>query len=328
MHEDTIRQNADRIESAHCRDTVDRRTVLKSVLGVAAGPVVLSLSCASSDTLSRKERPVRFGMVTDCHYADVDPAGTRFYRQSLDKLGECVARMNAEDVDFLIELGDFKDQGRPPVKQDTLAYLEEVEAVFQRFDGPTYHVLGNHDVDSISKPQFLARVTNTGVDRTRSHYSFDIKGLHGIVLDANYRSDGADYDRGNYDWTDANIPADELDWLRRDLAAARGPAVVFIHQLLDGAGAVYVKNAAEVRDVLERAGKVLAVFQGHHHAGDCNEINGIHYYTLIATVEGQGAENNSYAIVEVCPNLDAIVSGYRRAACRTLTQARLTEQRV
>ena len=96
MHEDTIRQNADRIESAHCRDTVDRRTVLKSVLGVAAGPVVLSLSCASSDTLSRKERPVRFGMVTDCHYADVDPVGTRFYRQSLDKLGECVVRMNAE----------------------------------------------------------------------------------------------------------------------------------------------------------------------------------------------------------------------------------------
>ncbi|NLT76701.1 MAG: hypothetical protein GXX98_09275 [Planctomycetes bacterium] len=328
MREGTIQQNADRIESARSRDTEDRRAVLKSVLGVAAGPVVLSLSCVSNEPWSRRKRPVRFGMVTDCHYADVDPAGTRFYRQSRDKLGECVARMNAEEVDFLIELGDFKDQGRPPVEQDTLAYLEEVEAVFRRFDGPTYHVLGNHDVDSISKPQFLGRVTNTGVDCTRSYYSFDIKGLHGIVLDANYRSDGADYDRGNYDWTDANIPADELNWLRRDLAAARGPAVVFVHQLLDGTGAVYVKNATEVRDVLERSGKVLAVFQGHHHAGDYNEINGIHYYTLIATVEGQGAENNSYAIVEVCPNLDAIVTGYRRAACKTLTQARLTEQRA
>lgn len=328
MHGDTIRQNADRNEPARCRDTVDRRTVLRSVLGVAAGPVVLSLSCASDEPWSRRKRPVRFGMVTDCHYADVDPAGTRFYRQSLDKLGECVDRMNAEKVDFLIELGDFKDQGRPPVEQDTLTYLEEVEAVFRRFDGPTYHVLGNHDVDSISKPQFLARVTNTGVHGTQCYYSFDVEGLHCIVLDANYRSDGVDYDRGNYDWTDANIPADELDWLRKDLAAARGPAVVFIHQLLDGTGAVYVKNAAEVRDILERSGKVVAVFQGHHHAGDYNEINGIHYYTLAATVEGQGAENNSYAIVEVCPNLDAIVTGYRRAVCRTLIQARLTEQRV
>ncbi|MDI6449849.1 metallophosphoesterase family protein [Anaerobaca lacustris] len=328
MDEETIRQDTDSVTVGGLWSTVNRRTVLKSALGVAAGPVVLSLSCASSDTLSRKERPVRFGVVTDCHYADVDPAGTRFYRQSLDKLGECVDRMNAEKVDFLIELGDFKDQGRPPVERDTLAYLEEVEAVFRRFDGPTYHVLGNHDVDSISKPQSLAHVTNTGVDRTRSYYSFDVKGLHCVVLDANYRSDGADYDRGNFDWTDANIPADELDWLRRDLATARGPAVVFIHQLLDGTGAVYVKNATEVRDVLERSGKVLAVFQGHHHAGDYNEINGIHYYTLVATVEGQGAENNSYAIVEVCSNLDAIVTGYRRAACKTLTLARPTEQRV
>lgn len=324
MDEDTIRQDTDRGTAGSLWSEVGRRTVLKSVLGVAAGPVVLSLSCASSDTLSRKGRPVRFGMVTDCHYADVDPAGTRFYRQSLDKLGECVVRMNDEKVDFLIELGDFKDQGRPPVEQDTLTYLDQVEAVFRRFDGPTYHVLGNHDVDSISKPQFQARVTNTGVDCTRCYYSFDVKGLHCIVLDANYRSDGADYDRGNFDWTDANIPADELDWLRRDLVAARGPAVIFIHQLLDGTGAVYVENAAEVRDVLERSGKVLAVFQGHHHAGDYNEINGIHYCTLVATVEGQGAENNSYAIVEVCPNLDATITGYRRASSRTLASARRT----
>ena len=165
-------------------------------------------------------------------------------------------------------------------------------------------------------------MTNTGIDRTRSYYSFDVKGLHCIVLDANYRSDGADYDRGNYDWTDANICASELDWLRRDLAVAPGPAVVFVHQLLDGTGAVYVRNAAEVRDVLERSGKVLAVFQGHHHSGAHSEINCIHYYTLIATVEGQGAEDNSYAIVEICPDVDAVVTGYRKAGSMTLASTR------
>jgi alkaline phosphatase len=112
--------------------------------------------------------------VTDCHYADADPAGTRFYRQSLDKLTECVALMNAEKVDFLIELGDFKDQDKVPAEQKTCSYLEAVEQVFQDFEGPTYHVLGNHDMDSISKKQFLARVENTGIDSSRSYYSFDL----------------------------------------------------------------------------------------------------------------------------------------------------------
>ena len=300
------------------RKTMDRRTALKWTLGIAGGPVLLSLSCASTDRLSRRRQPVRFGIVTDCHYADVDPSGTRFYRESPGRLAECVARMNAEEVDFLIELGDFKDQGRPPVKADTLAYLEQIETVFQRFEGATYHVLGNHDVDSISKAQFLARVTNTGIDPARSYYSFDARGLHCVVLDANFRSDDVAYDHGNFDWTDANLPAHELDWLRKDLAATSGPVVVFIHQLLDGTDSVSVRNAEQVRQVLEQSRKVQIVFQGHHHQGRYTQINGIHYYTLKALVEGQGEGSNSYAIVEVKGDPSSRVVGYYRAVSMTL----------
>lgn len=307
---------------------VSRRVFLKSAATALAAPGVLSLSCARNGSWSGSSKGARFGVVTDCHYADADAAGTRFYRESRGKLGECVARMNAEKVDFLIELGDFKDQDRPPVEQQTLAHLDKIEAVFQRFGGPTYHVLGNHDADSISKPQFLARVTNTGIETGRSYYSFDSNGLHCIVLDANYSANGAQYDHGNFDWTDANIPPRELAWLRDDLAVAAGPVVVFVHQLLDGSGDVYIENAPEVRSVLEESGKVMAVFQGHHHSGAYTRINGIHYYTLIATVEGQGAESNSYAIVEVQPNLDAIVTGYREAEGRTFASGRLTGQSV
>lgn len=252
-------------------------------------------------------------MVTDCHYADADPSGTRVYRESLAKLAECVAVMNAERVDFLIELGDLKDQDRSPVEERTLSYLDRIEGVFGQFHGPRYHVLGNHDVDSLSKGQFLARVENTGIDPARTYYSFDVKGLHCVVLDADFRTDGQEYDHGNFQWTDTNIPVRQLDWLARDLGAARGPVVVFVHQLLDGTGDLYVKNAAEVRKVLEDSGKVLAVFQGHHHPGQVREIHGIHYYTLKALLEGHGEESNAYAIVEVQPNGDVIVTGYRRA---------------
>jgi alkaline phosphatase len=173
-------------------------------------------------------------------------------------------------------------------------------------------------MDSLSKRQFLENVENTAIDPARSYYSFDVAGLHCVVLDANYRADGSDYDRGNFDWTDANIPPHELDWLKQDLAASQGCVIVFIHQLLDGEGSVYVKNAPDVRQALEESGKVLAVFQGHHHEGAYSRIEGIHYYTLKGVVEGRGQENNSYALVEVQRDHSLIVTGYRKAVSREL----------
>ena len=297
---------------------ISRRSFLRIAAGVGLG----TLSCAPGRMRMAGLRPVRFGMVTDCHYADTDAAGTRFYRESLDKLSECVARMNAEQVDFLVELGDLKDQDKSPAEDKTLTYLRAVESVLQQFQGPTYHVLGNHDVDSLSKQQFLSCVDNTGIEAGRSYYSFDVKGLHCIVLDANYGADGRDYDHGNFSWTTAHVAAHEIDWLKRDLASCRRPTIVFIHQLLGGTGPVSVKNAARVRRVLESSGYVLAVFQGHHHEGAYVRINGIHYYTLKAVVESHGPENNSYAIVEVHADHGLIVTGYRKAVSRQLAQTR------
>jgi len=279
------------------------------------------ISCTGPAGRGHWPGAVRFGIVTDCHYADADTAGTRYYRHSLVKLGECVELMNEQQVDFLVELGDFKDQDSPPVEQKTLSYLQTVESVFRKFNGPTYHVLGNHDQDSLSKAQFLTNIENTGINSGRNYYSFDYNGTHFVVLDANYKSDGTDYNHGNFDWTDANIPPAELQWLRRDLAASRGAVIVLIHQLLDGDGSHYVKNAAEVRQIIEQSGKVLAVFQGHRHDGGYSLIEGIHYYTLKAVVEGPAPENNSYAVIEVRPDMNITVTGYRQAVDKQLAPA-------
>lgn len=297
---------------------ITRRVFLKASAASLAGIGLAQLSCTMPTPSASGRRTSRFGIVADCHYADADTAGSRYYRRSLDKLTECVELMNAQKVDFLIELGDFKDQDNPAVEQRTISHLRAVEEVLQEFTGPTYHVLGNHDEDSISKEQFLDNVENTGINPAKSYYSFDLGGVHFVVLDANYKADGTDYDHGNFNWTDANIPPAELDWLEQELADARGDAVVFIHQLLDGTGSVYVNNAADVRRILEESGKVLAVFQGHHHSGSCSRIEGIHYYTLKAVVEGPGEEDNSYAIVEVRPDRSITVTGYRKAVSKHL----------
>lgn len=258
------------------------------------------------------ESPLRFGIVTDAHYADAPTRGTRWYRESLEKMNECVDSMNRQSVDFFIELGDLKDEDVSPNEQNTLRYLAEIEAVVQTFEGPTYHVLGNHDMDSISKSQCLSRIHNTGIDSERSYYSFDLKGIHFVVLDANFRGDGIPYDHGNFDWTEAFIPPQEIAWLRNDLREHNQPTVAFVHQLLDGEGDVYIKNADEIRRILEQSRTVVAVFQGHHHPGRYSRIDGIHYYTLKGMIEGSGPENNAYAIVTVTSR-QLIVEGYRKA---------------
>ncbi len=82
-------------------------------------------------------------------------------------------------------------------------------------------------------------------------------------------------------------PTAELDWLEADLETA-GPTIVLAHQRLDVDTNVAVKNAAAVRERLEKSGRVLAVFQGHSHENDYSDLHGIHYCTLAAMVEGTG----------------------------------------
>jgi alkaline phosphatase len=110
----------------------------------------------------------------------------------------------------------------------------------------------------------------------------------------------------------------KLEELEKDLAGTPHPVIVFIHQQLDGEGPHTVRNAKEIRDILEKSKKVLAVFQGHNHAGAYSRINDIHYYTLKAMVEGSGAGNNSYAIAEVDRDLNITVKGYKKAISRAL----------
>ncbi len=186
-------------------------------------------------------------MITDLHYADRDSVSGRMYRESTAKLAEFVEVMNREKVDFVVELGDYKDQDIQPDPEKTLSYLRTIEAVFAGFKGPRYHVLGNHDEDSLTKAEFLGVAGNSGIPADRTYYSFDVRGVHFVVLDPNFRSDGKEFGRGAFAWEDCNLPPAELDWLKADLAAGQGPAVVFIHQQLDGEGAYYVKNAAAAR---------------------------------------------------------------------------------
>ena len=292
----------------------------RKFLGLAATTTAGML--VSSELFAWKSnKPVlRFGMISDVHYADREPAGNRFYRQSLAKTKEAVDQMNREKLDFAIELGDFKDMDATPNEANTLKYLSDIESVFQQFNGPTYHVLGNHDMDSISKAQFLERVENTGISKSKSYYSFNLTGFHLVVLDGNFTGEGKPYNHGNFHWEDALIPSEETAWLKGDLAQNKLPVIVFIHQMLDDSKNVKhaVRNASEVRQILEQDGNVRCVFQGHVHEERYSLINGIHYYSVNAAVDGDGPENSAYMIVEVYKDGSLKIDGFRRATDREI----------
>lgn len=297
---------------------VTRRRFLGLAGTATAG---LLISCALP-AYSEEKALLRFGLLSDIHYAGREPLGTRYYSQSLDKMKECIELMNQQKVEFIIELGDFKDQDLLPNEENTLSYLDTVESAFRKFNGPTYHVLGNHDMDGISKQQFLERVENTGIPKDKSYYSFVKSEIRFIVLDGNFTKVGTAYDRGNFNWYDSFIPEEQLNWLKTELNSGDQPVIVFIHQMLDNSLGEdrSVSNALTVQKILEDSGKVQCVFQGHVHEEHQSYINGIHYYSVKAMVDGDGIENNAYQIVSILENGNITVDGYRRASDTSFTK--------
>lgn len=267
--------------------------------------VLTAASLGSSSLLADDEtRRLRVGLVTDLHYADKAPAGTRHYRETLAKLEEAARQFERDKPSFLVELGDLIDAAASVETEQS--YLKTINRPFSAICKDRHYVLGNHCVDTLHKDEFLGTV-----EQEKSYYSFDRGGFHFVVLDSCFRSDGQPYGRKNFQWTDANIPAAEMEWLEGDLKASDKPVIVFAHQRLDVSNSHGVKNNADVRKVLEASRRVLAVFQGHSHQNDLKEIGGIHYCTLVAMVEGSGAKNNGYSVMEIEPNGTIELTGFR-----------------
>ena len=270
------------------------------------GALVLAVSAVESSWLAAEESDstLRVGLVTDLHYADKPPAGSRHYRETPGKLAEAAAQFRKDPPGFVVELGDFIDAADSVAAE--LAYLKQINRDFSAICPRRHYVLGNHCVYTLTKQEFL-----DGVEQQRSYYSFDAGDYHFVVLDSCFRGDGQPYGRKNFQWTDPNIPAAELEWLAADLQETTKKTIVFAHQRLDVDNAYGVKNASQVRQVLEDSAKVLAVFQGHSHKNDHNDIAGIHYCTLVAMIEGSGPQHNGYSVMSIAEDATIRITGFR-----------------
>ena len=128
---------------------MERRTFIQCLSGGM-------LLAAGLPLQARGRRPLRFGVVTDLHYAERETVGSRFYSHSLQKLRAAVEVFNRSSLDFVIELGDLKDSRPDKDAVAALRFLDDVESELQQFHGKVYHVLGNHDMDCLSKEEFCS----------------------------------------------------------------------------------------------------------------------------------------------------------------------------
>lgn len=232
---------------------MNRRAMLARLVGAGLATWLL---CGYAAAEPPRE-PVRFGVCADVHKDIMHDADQR--------LSVFVERMNREKVGFIVQLGDFC---RPIPAND--GFL----ATWRSFNGPAYHVLGNHDMDG----GFTREQTVAYWNMPARYYAFELGGFHFIVLDGNDKTDPPQPGYARY------IGDEQQQWLRRELAGTRLPTIVFSHQSLEADGGV--TNGQAIRRILEEAnrcedaGKVVACFSGHHHMDYCRQINGIQYVQI------------------------------------------------
>ena len=252
---------------------------------------------------SRDLPPVKFGFCTDLHYADRPTSGanTRYYRDAPDKLGDIVEALKDDTLSFFLFCGDLIDHAGLS-KEQAKTDLEYIESVFAAINQRRRFVFGNHCLDALSKSEFMEHVPMEA-----GYYSWDIGGMHFVVLDACYYDDDDDahYDSGNFVHTDTWIPPAQRSWLVDDLAATDLPTIVFCHQRLSAEGGHWLNNAAQVRGILASSGRLIGVFDGHSHVNAYEVVNGIPFYTMMAATEDP-YPTNAWAVITVYPSTGVI----------------------
>ncbi len=276
----------------------------------------------------REEALFSVGLIADAQYVDADPKGVRHYRKSLAKLAAAVKGINEAEVAFSIHLGDLIDRE-----------FESFDAILEplaELDRPIHQILGNHDfaVPEDRKPEVPGKL-----GMNSRYYAFSREGIRFLFLDGTEVSTFAQpsgseghaeaaarleelkrLGRKNAQPWNAGIGEAQLSWLEEQLkeAGASGEkAVISCHYPILPDNAHNLWNDAEVSDLIDRhAERVLAWFNGHNHAGNYAERNGVHYVTVHGMVDTP--DTNAWAILDVLPGSRLRMRGEGRVPDRLL----------
>ncbi|MBO9594057.1 MAG: metallophosphoesterase [Niabella sp.] len=262
---------------------------------------------------------IRLGLIADIQYGDCDSRGTRFYRNSLKKLEDCIDTLNRQQVAFSINLGDITD--RDP--QD----LEPVLQRLKKLKGQLYTTPGNHDYKGVTDNRSLYK----RLHMPGEYYSFKKGNWRFVMLNTNevaaysnvtgtwkekelnsmmnrIRADkahnGAEYNGG--------ISSVQFNWLKSVLQTAqkKGEQVLlFSHHPFSCADGLTALNDKEVVSLLSGYSCVKAVIAGHHHTGAFCYEGKIPFIVTEGMIETP--HSNAFGIIELTDR-ELILTGYGR----------------
>ena len=268
----------------------------------------------------------RIGVIADIQYGDIDPAGTRYYRNSLGKLEECVAGLNREKVNFSVNLGDLVD--RNP------ADLDAVLTRLKSLDQKVYNTTGNHD--------YVGRTDNKALYKELGmpgeYYSFRHDNWLFIMLNTNEIASYANVEgtkkekelaammaaigeRGSDNgkrWN-GGISAKQMQWLVKQLKKAEKKKVnvmLFSHHPLFPAGDYTALNDREILETLASYSCVKGVISGHHHPGAFGTYKGIPCITTEGMIETENT--NAYGVLDMYGD-KFVLRGRGRTVTREIT---------
>ena len=225
---------------------------------------------APKNEITKKDK-VNIGFITDVHHG--------FCADGLERLQVFIKEASSRKLDFIIQGGDFCFATEE---------AQECMDLWNTYKGEKYHVLGNHDMDKVTKKEamdFFGMESN--------YYSFDKGDFHFVVMDGNYiLKDGRyeDYGNANFYIDQQNrslVNPEQIEWLREDLEKTDKQTIIISHQAFDEIWDGWSSPSRfEVRKVIDDANnrtdyqKVIACFCGHHHVDDHSYINNVHYFQM------------------------------------------------
>ena len=291
---------------------------MKAILTLFA---LLAVSTQSFGADPRPGSPLfRFGAVADCQYCEAT-SNVRKYSLSPKKLTACVEHYNKMELSFVVHLGDFIDRD--------FASFDKVVPIYNRLKAPHYHVLGNHDFSVADDKKALVPAK---LGLKQRYYDFVHHGWRFIVIDGNDVSLHAwpkDDPRTNAasayhrslkprppSWNGA-LGDEQLKWIEAKLQAAekaKERVMLFCHFPVYPKNGHNLWNAGALTSLLARYPCVAAYLNGHNHAGNYGQRDGIHYLTLKGMVD---TEQTSYSVIEVYPDR-LVVKGFGRETNRDL----------
>lgn len=246
---------------------------------------------------------LKFVQLSDTHFSKNSPNTTfKMIAESPNLLDDAIDEINfIPNVDFVMFTGDLIDK----------PFEKELHAVLPHLDNlnvPWYFSFGNHDIcvgGYLTKSLYFSILKENNPDFVfeKPYYSFiPKKGYKVIVLDSIIDSEIT---------ANGYIYPEQLKWLDEELKNSQNDVVlIFMHvPIIEPflSPNHCLKNADEVRTLIEKYKNPIGVFTGHYHAAKITQNNNVLYVSTPSLV----SYPNAFRVISIINKRNKVIFDIR-----------------